>query len=139
MPPGQPPRRDDGLYGLRPPLAQPAARRQRAAAQAAAEHRRPDGCVPRCIKHANRRLTGPGNTPLHLALESAHAEVAVLLIEAGADRSRVRSSRAYRCLRAAHFVPQENLDSETPEQLAGVGGLEQRRALAYIVERCGAA
>jgi 26S proteasome non-ATPase regulatory subunit 10 len=30
-----------------------------------------------------------GNTPLHLAMESAHAEAAVLLIEAGADRSRV--------------------------------------------------
>ena len=32
-----------------------------------------------------------GNTPLHLAMESGHAEVAVLLIEAGADRDRVRS------------------------------------------------
>jgi ankyrin repeat protein len=31
-----------------------------------------------------------GNTPLHLAMESAHAEAAVLLIEAGADRTRVR-------------------------------------------------
>ena len=31
-----------------------------------------------------------GNTPLHLAMESAHAEVAVLLIEAGADRDRVK-------------------------------------------------
>ena len=33
---------------------------------------------------------GIGNTPLHLAMESAHAEAAILLIEAGADRSRVR-------------------------------------------------
>lgn len=32
-----------------------------------------------------------GNTPLHLALESGHAEVAVKLIEAGADRDRVRA------------------------------------------------
>ena len=31
-----------------------------------------------------------GNTPLHLAMESAHAEAAIMLIEAGADRSRVR-------------------------------------------------
>jgi ankyrin repeat protein len=31
----------------------------------------------------------PGNTPLHLAMDSGHAEVAVMLIEAGADRSRV--------------------------------------------------
>ena len=31
-----------------------------------------------------------GNTPLHLAMESAHGETAALLIEAGADRSRVR-------------------------------------------------
>ena len=30
-----------------------------------------------------------GNTPLHLAMESAHAESAALLIEAGADRTRV--------------------------------------------------
>jgi 26S proteasome non-ATPase regulatory subunit 10 len=30
-----------------------------------------------------------GNTPLHLAMESAHGETAALLIEAGADRSRV--------------------------------------------------
>lgn len=30
-----------------------------------------------------------GNTPLHLAMESAHAEAACLLIEAGADRTRV--------------------------------------------------
>ena len=33
---------------------------------------------------------GLGNTPLHLAMESAHAEAAIMLIEAGADRSRVR-------------------------------------------------
>lgn len=31
-----------------------------------------------------------GNTPLHLAMESGHGDVAVILIEAGADRSRVR-------------------------------------------------
>lgn len=33
-----------------------------------------------------------GNTPLHLAMESAHAEAAALLVEAGADRSRVSIS-----------------------------------------------
>ncbi|EIN03956.1 ankyrin, partial [Punctularia strigosozonata HHB-11173 SS5] len=60
-----------------------------------------------------------GNTPLHLAMESAHAEAAVLLIEAGADRTR------------------ENLDSLTPEQVDGVGGEEQKRARAYVIERCG--
>ncbi|KZT07607.1 ankyrin, partial [Laetiporus sulphureus 93-53] len=60
-----------------------------------------------------------GNTPLHLAMESAHAEAACLLIEAGADRTR------------------ENLDGEMPEDLEGVGGQEQRRAKAYVVERCG--
>lgn len=32
----------------------------------------------------------PGNTPLHLAMDSAHAEAAVVLINAGADRTRVR-------------------------------------------------
>jgi ankyrin repeat protein len=31
-----------------------------------------------------------GNTPLHLALESGHGDAAVVLIEAGADRERVR-------------------------------------------------
>ena len=37
-----------------------------------------------------------GNTPLHLAMESAHAEAACLLIEAGADRERVSTiSSAY--------------------------------------------
>ena len=35
--------------------------------------------------------SGPGNTPLHLAMESAHAEVAVLLINAGARRDEVSS------------------------------------------------
>jgi len=34
-----------------------------------------------------------GNTPLHLALESGHAEAAVMLIEAGADRGRVSAER----------------------------------------------
>jgi 26S proteasome non-ATPase regulatory subunit 10 len=29
-----------------------------------------------------------GNTPLHLAVESGHAECAVALIEGGADRDR---------------------------------------------------
>lgn len=60
-----------------------------------------------------------GNTPLHLAMDSAHAEAAVLLIEAGADRSRL------------------NQEQETPEDVPGVGGIEQRRAKAYIIERCG--
>jgi len=60
-----------------------------------------------------------GNTPLHLAMESAHGETAALLIEAGADRSRL------------------NLDEQTAEQLDGVGGVEQRRARAYVIDRCG--
>ncbi|KAI0714277.1 ankyrin repeat-containing domain protein [Cerioporus squamosus] len=60
-----------------------------------------------------------GNTPLHLAMESAHAEAACLLIEAGADRERT------------------NVDGEMPEDLEGVGGQEQRRAKAYVIERCG--
>lgn len=36
------------------------------------------------------RMPFSGNTPLHLAMESAHAQAAVMLIEAGADRGRVR-------------------------------------------------
>jgi 26S proteasome non-ATPase regulatory subunit 10 len=35
-----------------------------------------------------------GNTPLHLAMESAHGEAAVLLIEAGADRERVSGDQS---------------------------------------------
>ncbi|KAF5378989.1 hypothetical protein D9757_009119 [Collybiopsis confluens] len=45
-----------------------------------------------------------GNTPLHLAMESAHAQAAVVLIEAGADRGRL------------------NQDGEAPEDVDGVGG-----------------
>ncbi|EJD42526.1 ankyrin, partial [Auricularia subglabra TFB-10046 SS5] len=62
-----------------------------------------------------------GNTPLHLAVESGHAAAAVLLIEAGADRTRV------------------NLDDLMPEQLDGVGDQEQKRVREYIVDRCGKA
>ncbi|GJE85550.1 ANK-REP-REGION domain-containing protein [Phanerochaete sordida] len=75
----------------------------------------PEGSPKTRINPADR----VGNTPLHLAMESAYAEAACLLIEAGADRTR------------------ENLDGETPEGLEGVGGQEQRRAKAYVVERCG--
>ncbi|KII89691.1 hypothetical protein PLICRDRAFT_108003, partial [Plicaturopsis crispa FD-325 SS-3] len=60
-----------------------------------------------------------GNTPLHLALDSAHAEAACLLIEAGADRERL------------------NQDQEAPEDMEGVGGPEQKRAKQYIIDRCG--
>ncbi|KAH0833354.1 ankyrin repeat-containing domain protein [Lanmaoa asiatica] len=60
-----------------------------------------------------------GNTPLHLAMESAHAEAAVLLIEAGADRGRT------------------NVEDIIPENVDGVGGEEQRRVKAYVVNRCG--
>jgi len=60
-----------------------------------------------------------GNTPLHLAMDSAHAEAAVALINAGADRGRL------------------NLDGEAPEDVEGVGGSEQRRAKQYVIESCG--
>jgi len=60
-----------------------------------------------------------GNTPLHLAMESAHAAAAVLLIEAGADRGRA------------------NLEDVTPENVDGVGGEEQRRAKQYVIDHCG--
>ncbi|KAJ7183299.1 ankyrin repeat-containing domain protein, partial [Mycena filopes] len=60
-----------------------------------------------------------GNTPLHLAMDSAHGEAAVALINAGADRGKL------------------NLDNEAPEDVEGVGGSEQRRAKQYVVESCG--
>jgi len=62
-----------------------------------------------------------GNTPLHLCMDSAHAEAAVLLINAGADRTR------------------ENLDGETPENIPGVGGQEQKLARQYVIDHCGKA
>ncbi|KAF8645847.1 hypothetical protein AX16_007505 [Volvariella volvacea WC 439] len=60
-----------------------------------------------------------GNTPLHLAMDSAHAEAAVVLINAGADRTRT------------------NLDDQTPEELEGVGGIEQKRARQHVIDSCG--
>ena len=48
-------------------------------------------------------MLSPGNTPLHLAMDSAHAEAACMLIEAGADRERVRRflPRAGKCFASA--------------------------------------
>ncbi|XP_006458987.1 hypothetical protein AGABI2DRAFT_66741, partial [Agaricus bisporus var. bisporus H97] len=60
-----------------------------------------------------------GNTPLHLAMDSAHAEAAVLLINAGADRGRL------------------NLDGEAPEEVPGVGDSEQKNARQHVVNLCG--
>lgn len=77
-------------------------------------------------------------------MDSAHAEAAVLLIEAGADRSRVRLIQL-RCSdgndrpEAFAFWQQENLDGETPENVEGVSGIEQKRSREYVLERCGKA
>ncbi|KNZ73379.1 26S proteasome non-ATPase regulatory subunit 10, partial [Termitomyces sp. J132] len=60
-----------------------------------------------------------GNTPLHLAMDSAHAEAAVVLINAGADRSRL------------------NQDGEAPEDVPGVGGSEQKQAMQHVIDSCG--
>ncbi|KAL8283949.1 hypothetical protein RQP46_005062 [Phenoliferia psychrophenolica] len=60
-----------------------------------------------------------GNTPLHLAIESGFAEVAVALIEAGADRER------------------GNLDGQRAEEIDGVGGQEGKKVRDYINQRCG--
>ncbi|KAF8071570.1 ankyrin repeat-containing domain protein, partial [Lyophyllum atratum] len=60
-----------------------------------------------------------GNTPLHLAMDSAHAEAAVLLINAGADRGRL------------------NQEGEAPEDVPGVGGSEQKQAKQHVIDSCG--
>ncbi|GAA6027238.1 hypothetical protein JCM8097_002513 [Rhodosporidiobolus ruineniae] len=60
-----------------------------------------------------------GNTPLHLAIESGHAECAVVLIEGGADRER------------------GDQDGTRPEEIEGVGGTEAKKVREYIVQRCG--
>ncbi|KAJ4480237.1 ankyrin repeat-containing domain protein [Lentinula aciculospora] len=65
------------------------------------------------------RMVHLGNTPLHLAMDSAHAQAAVVLIEAGADRSRL------------------NQDGEAPEDMDGVGGVEQRRAKQHVEDSYG--
>ena len=47
------------------------------------------------IRHwvvGRERVFGLGNTPLHLAMESGYGEAAALLIEAGADRTRVNTN-----------------------------------------------
>ncbi|KAF8207005.1 ankyrin repeat-containing domain protein, partial [Mycena galopus ATCC 62051] len=60
-----------------------------------------------------------GNTPLHLAMESAHGEAAVALIKAGADRGKL------------------NLDNEAPENVEGIGNPGQQRAKDYVIQECG--
>lgn len=61
-----------------------------------------------------------GNTPLHLAVESGHADTAALLIrDAHVDRERV------------------NADGLRAEDLEGVGGLEHRRLLDSLAAQFG--
>lgn len=54
-----------------------------------------------------------GNTPLHLAIESGHAEAAVALIDGGADRDRGDS------------------EGVRAEEIEGVGGVEAKRVREY--------
>lgn len=62
-----------------------------------------------------------GNTPLHLAVDSAHAQTAALLIDVGgADRNRV------------------NTDGLVAEQMEGVGGVEQKRVREFLAQSFGA-
>jgi len=74
-------------------------------------------------------------------MESAHAEAAVLLIEAGADRGRVRTSPAIppssQISVYAGWPLQANVEDTTPENVDGVGGEEQRRVKLYVIDRCG--
>ena len=76
---------------------------------------------------------------MHLAMDSAHAEAAVILINAGADRTRVRFLRYlhhYVNLQLTSF-PKVNLDNETPEEVPGVGGSEQKHARQHVIDSCG--
>ena len=75
-------------------------------------------------------------------MDTAHAEAAVLLINAGADRTRVRIHRTYPHGavddRGTPFLfLQENLDGETPENITGVGGQEQKLARRHVIDHCG--
>jgi len=61
-----------------------------------------------------------GNTPLHLAIDSAHAQTAAVLIDVGgADRQR------------------PNADGVLPEEMDGVGGLEQKRVREFLAQSFG--
>lgn len=60
-----------------------------------------------------------GNTPLHLALESGHGEIAVALIEAGADRGRT------------------DQDGLRAEDIPGVGGNEGKKVKDYSKSQLG--
>lgn len=78
-------------------------------------------------------------------MDSAHAEAAVLLINEGADRTRVRVHRIYphgavdaeRTPFFSLFLVKENLDGETPENIPGVGGQEQKLARQHVLDHCG--
>jgi 26S proteasome non-ATPase regulatory subunit 10 len=73
-------------------------------------------------------------------MESGHAEAAVLLIEAGADRHRVQSflfALAKVALLIHPRIRQLNQDGEAPEEVEGVGGPEQKRAREYVISRVG--
>ncbi|GAA5896239.1 ankyrin repeat domain-containing protein [Sporobolomyces salmoneus] len=60
-----------------------------------------------------------GNTPLHLAVESGHAECAVALIEGGADRDRGDS------------------EGMRAEEIEGVGGVEAKKVREFIKQKVG--
>jgi 26S proteasome non-ATPase regulatory subunit 10 len=73
-------------------------------------------------------------------MDSGYAEVAVLLIDKGADRTRVSvpSCDVFQ-FGSIHLssCSQENLDGETPESVPGVGGREQHLARQYVINHCG--
>jgi 26S proteasome non-ATPase regulatory subunit 10 len=76
---------------------------------------------------------------MHLAMDSAHAEAAVMLINAGADRTRVRFLRCSIAVSISILTssPKVNMDNETPEEVPGVGGSEQKHAKQHVIDSCG--
>ncbi|KAG6853725.1 hypothetical protein C0991_001963 [Blastosporella zonata] len=52
-------------------------------------------------------------------MDSAHAEAAVVLINACADRTRL------------------NQEGDAPEDVPGVGGSEQKQAKQHVIDNCG--
>lgn len=68
---------------------------------------------------ADKVVNYPGNTPLHLAMESGHGDAAVVLIEAGADRER------------------SNSEGQVAEEIEGVGGQEQNKVREYVASKVG--
>lgn len=61
----------------------------------------------------------------------------MLLIEAGADRDKVRLARSLVHPIAAECAIQPNTDDQIPEQVEGLGGREQKKVREFVWSKVG--